>query len=144
MQIMEEEDEKSRFLEINPIFYNIPTYKIDKKYEINEPPILDESEIDKDYDLRYDIIEKIIYGRLDKSTKVFRVRFRKRASGYQPPDAELEIDEIKKWAPIVLVEYYESKLLSFNPKQNDSNSDINSESEFIEITSDDEEDENSD
>ena len=136
---MEEEEEKSKFLEINPFFYNIPTYKIDKKYEINEPPILDESEIDKNYNLRYDVIEKIIYGRLDKSTKVFGVRFRKRASGYQPPDAELEIDEIKKWAPIVLVEYYESKLLFFNPDQNDTNS----ETEFIEISSDDEEDENS-
>ena len=38
-----------------------PTYKIVEKYEINDdPPIKEESQIDKEYDIRYDIIEKIL------------------------------------------------------------------------------------
>ena len=144
-QIMEEKDKKAEFKARNYFFNNVPTYKIDEKYEINEPPIMDESQIDKEYDLRHDIIEKIIYGKLEDNTKVFRVRFRKRASGYQPPDADLKIDEVKKWAPVVLVEYYESKLHIFNHNDNnDSQSDIDMESEHAELSSDDEEDEKSD
>ena len=145
-QIMEEKDKKAQFIAKNYFFNNAPFYKVDEKYEINEPPIMDESQIDKEYDLRYDIIEKIICAKLEENIKVFRVRFRKRVSDYQPPDADLKIDEIKKWAPIVLVDFYESKLHNFNHNENNENNDSHSdidmenemESEHAKISSEDE------
>ena len=144
---MEEKDKKAQYLAKTYFFNNIPRYKIDEKYEINEPPIMDESQIDKEYDLRHDIIDKILSAKCEDGTKIFRVRFKKRASGHQPPDAELKIDEIKKWAPVALVEFYESKLHNFkNNDNNDSPSDVDMDSdhsEHAEITSDDEEDEKS-
>ena len=137
-QIMEEKDKKAKIIAQNYFFNNVPTYKIDERYEINEPPIMDESQIDKEYDLRHDIVDKIISAKCEESTKIFRVRFKKRASGYQPPDAELNIDELKKWAPVALVEFYESKLHNFN--HNESHSDVEMESEHEDISSDNEDD----
>ena len=147
-QIMEENDKKAKFLAKNYFFNNIPIYKIDPKYEINEPPILDESQIDKEYDLRHDIIEKILSAKCEDNTKIFKVRFRKRASGYQPRDAELNIDEIKKWAPVTLVDFYESKLHNFknnndNADNYDSPSDVDMDSDHGENSSESEEDEKS-
>ena len=123
-QIMEEKDKKAQMKAKTYFFNNVPICKVDKKYEINEPPVMDESQIDKEYDLRYDIVDKIICAKCEDNTKIFKVAFRKRASGYQPPDAELNIDEIKKWAPVALVDFYESKLHFFKNNDNfDSPSD---------------------
>lgn len=144
-QIMEEKDKKAKGDKGNFFFSNIPTYKIEDKYQIKEPPIFEENLVGKQYDLRLDIIDKILNGRTEDNMKIFRVCFKKRPSGYRPQDAELSIDEIKKWAPVTLVDFYESKLHTFSRNDgNDSHSDMMDEennfaSDPVGASSDDEE-----
>ena len=101
---------KNKSIDLTHIIYSgyfkIPKYNLPKEYQVTEPLIFDEEKVGKNFNLSYDIIEKVIYQK-ERCTK-FYVKFCQRPSGYTPPNAYLTRIQMKQYAPIKLVEFYET------------------------------------
>lgn len=75
--------------------------------------IENEEEVGKNYDLRFDVVAKIksVEFIKDKKTMECQVEFRPRPSGFKPDDAIITTKELKKYAPLQLCEFFETKIL---------------------------------